>query len=354
MDSRIATASRLLVEADLAPIQGDRFQPTGFPDLGPALYTTPGGVPKLLVESPQSMANRLEQICWDPARHDVVPDLEGLPYVRIDLGEFGQTSTLLEFHRLNSPYIWQLEGDERRAQFHKELHDRLGIAMRRGKGRKAAKEEASVDDESEGEVPGLLDLRRLAQACLRFDPNSLVHGVFLEKIDGRLRLTRLLSAFIEATNVRPADYGGVKFDRVFPKASPEHGIKAEAGFANVPFARTDYVAERITAYFNIDLALLRSYGLPETAQRFLVLFALWKIRRFLDGSLRLRSACDLECRRITVTRPEGASLPSDAELTAELREALQACRREGLFAEPPVTVFRTFVRGKGAGSSAEA
>ncbi len=34
------SASRLLVEANLrvAPGSGGRFQPTGFPDLGPALY----------------------------------------------------------------------------------------------------------------------------------------------------------------------------------------------------------------------------------------------------------------------------------------------------------------------------
>ena len=38
------------------PVQGDRFQPTGFPSLGAATYQTKDGV-KLLVESAQSMAN---------------------------------------------------------------------------------------------------------------------------------------------------------------------------------------------------------------------------------------------------------------------------------------------------------
>jgi CRISPR-associated protein Csb1 len=28
------TANRVLIEADLVPMQGDRFQPTGFADLG--------------------------------------------------------------------------------------------------------------------------------------------------------------------------------------------------------------------------------------------------------------------------------------------------------------------------------
>ena len=55
------TADRVLLEADLVPMQGQRFQPTGFADLGAAVYTLPDGTRMLLVESAQSMANRLEQ-----------------------------------------------------------------------------------------------------------------------------------------------------------------------------------------------------------------------------------------------------------------------------------------------------
>jgi CRISPR-associated protein Csb1 len=51
---------RLLLKALLKPLQGYRFQPTGFPDLGAALYDGPDGKRMLLVESAQSMANRLE------------------------------------------------------------------------------------------------------------------------------------------------------------------------------------------------------------------------------------------------------------------------------------------------------
>ncbi len=47
---------RTVLEADLAPLAGALFQPTGFPDLGPAEF----GDHALLVESAQSMANWLE------------------------------------------------------------------------------------------------------------------------------------------------------------------------------------------------------------------------------------------------------------------------------------------------------
>lgn len=336
------TDSRILIEADLWPLQGERFQPTGFPDLGAAVYRLPDGTQKLLVESPQSMANRLEAVCWDEASQDLVAELRGLPYVRIHLGRFGITSSILEFHRLNSPYIWELDGDERRRLFQADVYQELGVegrrASRRGRG-------APEQQEERAEVPGVVDVRALARLCLKYDPNSIVHGVFLEKVAGRFRLPRVLSAFIEATDVTPAESGGVKFDRVFPEADRTRGIRAEEGFTNVPFARTEFTARSITAYFNLDLALLRSYGLPPEAERLVRALALWKIRRFLDQGLRLRTACDLECRDVRVTRPEGDGLPAGDALDAAVREAIEACRRH--FADPPVTEFETWVPERG-------
>ena len=47
----VAVAPRILLEADLAPIQGRRFQPTGFPDIGPAEFTGADNESHLLVES---------------------------------------------------------------------------------------------------------------------------------------------------------------------------------------------------------------------------------------------------------------------------------------------------------------
>ncbi len=352
MSLMTADAPRILIEADLWPVQGERFQPTGFPDLGPAVYRLPDGTQKLLVESPQSMANRLEAVCWDEASDDLVPPLQGLPYIRIDLGPYGTTSSILEFHRLNSPYIWDLDGDERRRAFQNAIYDELGVTGRRAVRRRRGRGEAAAQEGPE--VPGVIDVRRLAKVCLRYDPNSIVHGVFLEKIGGRFRLPRALSAFIEASDVAPAESGGVKFDRVFPKADEARGIESRLGFTNVPYPRTEFVAARITAHFNLDLGLIASHGLPPAGERLVRALALWKIRRFLEGGLRLRTACDLECRGVAVTRPDGEALPSADELDAEVRDAIAACRSDGLLADPPVTEFRTIVPDRGReGSRAE-
>ena len=146
-------------------------------------------------------------------------------------------------------------------------------------------------------------------------------------------MPRALSAFIEATGVSPADSGGVKNDPVDPRGD------TSKGFGNVPFHRTEYTAESITAYFNLDLAQIRAYGLGENAERFLVTLALWKVRKFLDTGLRLRTACDLAVAGdLEVTRPSnGFTVPPTPELETALPALIQACAADGLFADPPVT-----------------
>ena len=59
MFAELTDAKRLLIEADLVPVQGDRFQPTGFADLGAATYQAADGTRMLLVESAQSVATHL-------------------------------------------------------------------------------------------------------------------------------------------------------------------------------------------------------------------------------------------------------------------------------------------------------
>lgn len=291
--------SRLLVEATLRPVQGARFQPTGFPDLGAAVFDTKDGR-RLIVESAQSMANRLEAVCWDRAKNEPVPELAGLSYVRVERKDGRYlTSSMTEAHRLNSPYI--LEGKDR------------GLLKQ-------------LEAETKSMEEGALERGKLAALVFAYDANALVHGLFLAKkelVGGRLRLERALSSFIEAEGVRAAASGGVKNDHVDPSG------EAEKGFGNVPFQREEYTAERVTAFFNLDLAEIRGFGLGPDAERLLVGLALFKIVALLDGNLRLRTACDFELSGpVRVTRPEGFALPSLATLRAALPGLVAACKGE--------------------------
>lgn len=355
----LAAAPRILIQARLRPVAGSRIQPTGFPDLGAAVYTTPDGTEMLLVESAQSMANRLEAACWDEAADDLVPDLAGLPYVKVNLRGLGPeaatTSSLQEFHRLNSPYLMAGRTVDGRA-FADVLRSELGLATVPGgkKGKKPPKDDAEADGEKADDVVGVVNLRRLAAVVFKYDPNALVHGVFLEKIAGRLRHPRALSSFIEAEGAVRADSGGVKFDRVLPRPKAA-GLDAAGGYGNVPFHRSEFTAKSITAYFSLDLAQVRGYGLGDDATKLLVALALWKVRAFLDSSMRLRSACELEIDDgddggLVVKRPpSGFDLPPAGELASVVGELIGRCRRQ--FADPPVTELTwTNPRAKGGES----
>ena len=287
---------KLLFSIRLKPIQGSRFQPTGFPGLGAATFQTAQGL-NLIVESAQSMANRLELVTWDEVSQRPVEVLDGISYVNVLRNDTFLTSSILEAHRINSPYM--LEGKDK--SFFEEFKGALQV----------------------GE--GAINREAFSQALFKYDINSLLHGVFLAKKElsgGRLRLARAISAFIEATGGRVATSGGVKNDHVNPSGS------AKEGFGNVPFARDEYTAEEITLHVNIDIAQLRGYGLNDDQASLLLTLALFKLRRFVSGSMRLRTACDLERvdEVVRATKPADFILPSISDLEDDLKRLIERCK----------------------------
>jgi CRISPR-associated protein Csb1 len=302
---KLKNEPRLLLKAKLHPIQGTRFQPTGFPDLGAATYDSADGRRMLLVESAQSMANRLETVCWDTANNHWVTPLKGLPVVKVN-GNDGKplTNSVLEAHRLNSPYI--LEGKNNLLE---KLKTELAIAEK-----------------------GIVDIKKLTATLLKYDANALLHGVFLAKKEiagGRMRLPRALTAFIEAEQVSVAASGGVKNDAVNPSGD------TAKGFGNVPFHRDEFTG-KITAFFNLDLALVRGFGLGTDVEAMLIAIALFKIQKFLRDGLRLRTACDLEIDgNLEVQRPAGFVVPSLADLEKALPDLIK--KASAGFASPPET-----------------
>jgi CRISPR-associated protein Csb1 len=249
--SALKNAPRLLIEADLKPVQGSRFQPTGFPNLGHAVYSAPsGGGQMLLVESAQSMANRLEAVCWDEEANDWVAPLRGLPVVRV-VNEKGAplTNSVLESHRLNSPYI--LEGKD------KAIFDKL-------KERLADAEESRVNLQRTRQ--GAAGVRRQCPAARRFS---------------REERTRRRPASAAACAV------GIHRGRGCPGRRPAAASRTTPsipsgdtgkGFGNVPFARDEWTAGKIVAYFNVDLRQIRSFALGDAAEQLLIALALFKIR----------------------------------------------------------------------------
>ncbi|MEO8662791.1 MAG: type I-U CRISPR-associated RAMP protein Csb1/Cas7u [Bryobacteraceae bacterium] len=318
----LANQPRLLLEADLKPVAGHRFQPTGFADLGAAEYELPDGTQMLLVESAQSVANRLEKTCLQGDGPDLEPELAGLPYVKAELegGPDGTilTSSLVEAHRLASPYF---------------LHNKAFQKM--------------IADEMAYNPKRPLQWNKIYSTLFKYDPNCLVHGVFLSLLEGgRVRAPRALSGFIEACKVERVVSGGVKNSPVDPTGQLQVA-EAEAGekgvYSNVPYSRVEYVADNIKAYFNLDLSLIRGYGLGKDAENLLISLSLLKIRRFLSAGLRLRTACDLAMiGEVRVSAPVEFSLPVEVQLLEAVKAGISACSSQ--FAEPPVTLLHTKVK----------
>lgn len=316
----LKNAPRVLIEADLAPVAGNRFQPTGFADLGAAEYTLPDGTKMLLVESSQSIANRLEKTCLDGDGPGIDPVLNGLPYVIAELdgaGSSQKTSSLVEAHRIGSPYF----------VLNKPFGDTLIKEM-----------------DYNPKQP--LNWAKIYATLFKYDINSLVHGVFLSLLEGgRVRSPRAVTGFIEAKNVVRVVSGGVKNSPVDPTGKTQVAdVKASEGgvYSNVPYARVEYVADEIKAYFNLDLSLIRGFRLGDDATKLLIALSLLKIRRFLDTSLRLRTACDLHLRAVRITSPLDFTLPSAADLLSAVQTGIQTCSPQ--FAKPAVTELKTKVK----------
>jgi len=234
MFTNLKDAKRLLIEAQLTPVQGDRFQPTGFADLGAATYQLSDGTSMLLVESAQSVANRLEATIIG-ADNALIPELEGLSYIKVKMegASDAQTTSLIEAHRVNSPFI--ISDKNFQAVFCEEA------AYAKGKP---------------------VDWRRIARAMFKYDVNSVLHGAFMANLeDGRIKLARAISGFVEAKGIREVVSGGVKNNPIDPTGKLRAKEYDKDVYGNVPYQRVEYTAEKITAYFNLDLGLLRSYDL---------------------------------------------------------------------------------------------
>ena len=247
---------RMVIQATLHPVADlDRFQPAGFPEIGHVIYPAPRKENKVehvcIVDSPASMANHLEAVCRGaPHDPDAVSELAGMPYLRCvtDAGwpEHDReenkakpkqvvVTSLTEGHRIASTYF-------------------LG-------GKRLSNNNNASETAFEGEFArecGVLNLGKKAHAppeawwtvfstIFKFDPNALVHGVLFPQWN--IKISRLLTAHLEAFGAARVDRSGVKFDRLGKTTSGQP-----------IFAVDDATAHEIRATFILDLALLRSFG----------------------------------------------------------------------------------------------
>lgn len=293
---------RLYVTATLVPSTGDpRIQPTGFPDIGPVLYPDPSTDPPrqvCLIESEASMANRLEEVAVaDKYTGSLLPELEGLPYIKVVKGGRFMTASTLDGHRFASSHIMKsaFKGPSGRARKDESL---VAYVKRELDG--------TTDNIPAANVP------RIFRLAMELDPLSLVHG-FQISLKGELtfvglRSPRALTACIVGLNAQPVGVPGIRLDPLH-----KEGESGDAGQAI--FRKERIVAQTIQANFTIDVGLLSGLPVGEDAadkeeeadkktrlevcnhrRRLLIALSLWKIALFLKAlseGHRLRTECDL-------------------------------------------------------------
>ncbi|MFB3776514.1 MAG: type I-U CRISPR-associated RAMP protein Csb1/Cas7u [Bryobacteraceae bacterium] len=321
--------SPCVLTAVLVPVAGwDRFQPAGFPEVGHVIYKAPRGNGTTehicIVDSAASMANHLESVCIRGAHdYELVGELDGMPYLRCVTdseptgGEAKEVvvTSLTEGHRLASTYF--LGGQRLRngvaagEQFADDLATEFGIVLR---GEKNAH-------------PPAEKWWQVFKTIFKYDPNTLVHGVLFPQ--WQIRISRVLTAHLEAFGAARVDRSGVKFDRLGKTTSGQP-----------IFAVDDATAREIRATFVLDVALLKSFGrrdgqgtlgLSDTQKEFLAALALWKIRALLSTPFRFRSGCHLQLD----TLKQG---DLDVEIEVCIQDAIRnAGFRNGESGDPVIT-----------------
>ena len=301
----------LVVEADLEPVGGEnRFQPAGFPQIGHVIYDAPQGEDEVekvcIVDSAASMANHLESVCLSSPRYTILnSELKGLPHVVCVTDDDEKktkdrvvTSTFKEGHRLASDYF--LDATLNGEQFRDVLRREFKI--------KEVKKDKTYFTYPEN----WWDIFR---TIFKYDPNSLIHGVLFAK--EQIKVSRMLTAHMEAFGVQRVGSSGVKFDPLGKTVSGQP-----------IFSVDEETAHKIRATFIIDLALLRSYGKEDkglnlSQKRLLLELALWKVSSLLSGPFRYRTNCYLQCKG-TSLRNEKQSY-NDGLPVLDIRAALDTC-----------------------------
>ena len=173
---------RVLISAELHLANGSFFQPTGFPDIGACIYTDGKGKRRCLVESEQSMANRLEAVCMKAPGVWREPLAGKLPVIRVE--EDKKNNRLLATTSPN-PTGW-LRRTCSRAPSARQRSRRRGRHSRR-----SLKEHFGLD----GDTWPLDKRESLAQAVFALDPAAILHGFqFMQWEAVGLRASRLLHA----------------------------------------------------------------------------------------------------------------------------------------------------------------
>lgn len=314
---------RIQLEYTLIPASGKTFIPTNFPSLGPAEFSTMNDnntkhIKNLIVETTQSLANHFEDMILADNRIDILPQFNNMPHVIVkDQDSNFITNTLIESHRINSPYV--IKSEKIQDLMEKHLSDRI------------------------------INLGKFAKFLSKYDINSIIHGVFLAQMfSGKYKMARLLTASIYATDVNSIHYKAAKIDRYDATGKQDGNSGAKGGYGNVIYDKVEYTAGKITMYVDIDIGRLLSYDLPDSLNELIYTIMLYKIKKFTSDFISLRSNCVFKVKRINTIHPKSLKpIPSVKTLEKDIQRLLKLCITKKLCTSNPMVVKISQTEEKG-------
>jgi CRISPR-associated protein Csb1 len=266
----------------------------------------------VLLNTPQATANQLEALIWDEVNQDIIPELQGLPYIEIKntlANNQFLASTLTLPHRIGTAYLSR----------HKD---------------------AMLDGERFRDVlKRRVKEQGIYRAVFELDPISIVLGCFLSHIQGNMRIPRVVTGQFVAQGAVAMPNGGASHDPISPSKKgitikgyfdDKSSDPTKLGLTNVPYVRESYQAEDYLGKFVIDTRLVDAApNLPDAAKELISLLSQYLVAKFLSEPIMLRSECYFQVKEIKGTDPD---LPSKVEdLEQELQQKIQQCQEEGLF-----------------------
>lgn len=311
-------ARYLALDVELEPLGSPTIQPTTFANTGPSFYEAPDGHLAAIVDSVASMANQLELTVWDESACEPTEAIAPLSWVKVvDRDATYYTSSRRAAHRLAAHALVNGAEASTGEQFESRLLQLLSDAQ-----------------------PPLVT--HLARVVWEHDPLAILHGSWFAGIwDGRARLSRALSARIDALSVQSqsVQVGGQKTaDHLREVGTRQAGAEGATVEGEIPHYTSELSASQIVSPIVLDLNLLRSYGLPKEAYRALAATAVLQIAELIAAWPRRRSRCILEPKSVTVRLPESWSLPALNELRKECFERCRAATGVNR-ADPLVVIY---------------
>ncbi len=294
----------------------DSIFPATFKDVGHSVWINPAtGRQDILIDSPNSLANRLESALSISSTGQPIALLKGISYCCIkDVAGQSIATTLQLPHRIGSGPIALTKTDN-------------------------FKEQLQADIKTSG----------LHAAVFRYDALSLIFGTWLSRINGgHGKIAKVITARIVGRDVTRINIGGTKQEAAPIKAmgissanvdvstfEGKNSKGSDIGIGTLPFQKYEFVAAKYELQISINWNLIDAYSLPDRCKAMLKTIVSLSVYELLSQQLYCRTNCSfVPAEKFEIT---GLDLHSHEDVLGVLSDQIKACK-DDMAGETSITI----------------